>query len=78
MNPVWPEPKLNVCTIETLGCERQGKKVEKYTVNMKDPENTVHKCEYKIDKWKSIEKNSKWKMEFRKIGGGAVCSSLKK
>ena len=73
--PTWPTPKLNTCTMDKLGCEREGTKSQSYIVHFIDSEGSKHECDFKQDVWKKSQKGATAKMEFRVMDGGIDCDT---
>ena len=73
LSPAWPNPTIKTCPGERLGCEREGPRTQSYTVYFKDDDGDQHECAYEEKKWKSIAKDSSWKMQFGKVTGGIDC-----
>jgi hypothetical protein len=75
--PKWPEVRLGR-TGSCEGCEREGKRVESYIVDMKEtPGGETHSCTFDSpDKWKKYADGSEWKGKIRVVGGDLDCDSL--
>jgi predicted nucleic acid-binding Zn ribbon protein len=73
--PRWPEPSLaraGICD----GCERQGARIETYTVVFKDEASHEHPCEFDQQRWGSLADGSRWTGAMRVVGGGLDCGSV--
>ena len=74
--PSWPKAALSragTCD----GCERGGKRVEKYTVVLREESGgKSHDCALPESKWKAMAPGSKWRASVRKLTGSVDCSSL--
>lgn len=74
--PHWPDAKL-ARTGECIGCEREGKRTETYSVSLKDAGGGASKdCDVDKTKWTSMKPGTRWNAEVRVMGGGVVCDSL--
>jgi hypothetical protein len=73
----WPDVTLGK-TGTCAGCEREGPRTEKYTVNFSDSSNgkDAH-CDFTNEvRWAPFEKGSKWKGKARVVTGGIDCDGL--
>ena len=77
LEPAWPTTAIRECSMTALGCEREGKKTDTYTVHMKDDNNKNHTCTFPETQWKSIKVNDTQTMEFGQITGNIDCGSWK-
>jgi hypothetical protein len=74
--PRWPKVQL-VRTGQCLGCEREGRHRETYTVQLADvPKAKQHACSFQQAKWASFRMKSHWQGRTRVLGGGLDCDSL--
>lgn len=74
--PRWPAVSL-ARTGECVGCEREGKRTETYTVKLTDPKSgKSEECELDQTKWQSMKPKSRWKGEVRVMSGGLACATL--
>ncbi len=71
--PSWPELSLRTC--QSIGCEREGRRDEAYTVHFK-AEDAEMACTYGDEPaWKAFAAGSKWIGQVR-LDGSLVCGSL--
>jgi len=73
--PRWPvtNVKGGIC----LGCEREGSKNEKYTVQFTDPKSAAKaSCDLPQAKWSTFKVGSKWKGQVRVMTDGVDCDGL--
>jgi hypothetical protein len=75
--PSWPTPTLNTCTMEKLGCEREGTKSQSYIVHFIDSDGDRHECDFKQKVWENANTGMTAKMEFRVMDGGIDCDTWK-
>ena len=73
--PTWPTPVLNTCSLENLGCEREGTKSQAYIVHFIDSEGNKHECDFEQKVWEKADKGATAKMEFRVMDGGIDCDT---
>ncbi len=76
--PHWPEVTL-ARTGQCVGCERQGKRSEKYVVRFQLPDKKdTAECDFDdVAKWSAFKDGSRWKGKTSVVGGGLSCDSLK-
>ena len=75
--PKWPEVAL-AQKGDCLGCEREGKRNQSYTVRFVEPKTKEQSsCTFEQGKWQTFKPGSKWIGEVGVIGGILNCSSLK-
>jgi len=76
-DPAWPEVTVKEC--RQLGCERQGKKRESYTVHFErqGKDSSVSTCDFDEIRWSSIAVGDYFTAQFRRMDGGLDCDSLK-
>ena len=73
--PTWPPVRL--AGGSGRGAEREGKRTETYTVQLRDAKSgKVHECAYPEAKWRSIPERSRHSIAVRLIGT-ADCETLK-
>jgi hypothetical protein len=73
--PRWPSPSLvrpGTCD----GCEREGARVETYTVLFKDEGAHEHPCDFDQQRWASFAEGSRTTGAMRVVGGGLDCGSV--
>jgi hypothetical protein len=77
--PVWPAVQLRQAgkRPETLGNEREGQRVETYTVWFVDAGQKQHSCEMPQVNWAAIPPNSTWNGEVGVLTGALDCATLK-
>jgi hypothetical protein len=74
--PRWPEVRLGP-TGQCVGCEREGRHRETYTVQPADvPRGKQHTCSFAQAKWTSFQVGSQWKGRTPVPTGDLDCSSL--
>jgi hypothetical protein len=74
--PRWPEVGLGR-TGQCLGCEREGRRRETYTVRLSDgPKGKSHECSVGQAKWAGFRPGSRWQGRTGVLTGGLDCSSL--
>jgi hypothetical protein len=73
--PRWPSPSL-VRAGTCDGCEREGARIETYTVMFKDEESREHPCEFDQQRWASFADGSRWTGAMGVVGGGLDCGSV--
>ncbi|MBI4677355.1 MAG: zinc ribbon domain-containing protein [Elusimicrobia bacterium] len=65
--PAWPEARLSR-TGQCQGCEREGARKERYTVNLQGGGKT-HSCAFAQDRWGSFAAGSRWKGRVNALTG---------
>ncbi len=75
--PRWPAVVLarpGAC----IGCEREGARSEKYTVNFIETKTKGDggSCDLPEARWSTFPKGSKWKGKVRVLTGGIDCDGL--
>jgi hypothetical protein len=76
--PRWPQTSL-ARTGTCLGCEREGARTEKYTVNFTDQKSgSAASCDVPETKWATFAKGGKYKGTSRVMTGGVDCDGLVK
>jgi hypothetical protein len=73
--PRWPEPKL-ARTGSCVGCEREGKRTETYSVTFKDQHGETYGCDFPEARWAGIRPATSWKGEIRRLTSSLDCDSL--
>jgi hypothetical protein len=73
--PKWPEVRLSRSG-SCIGCEREGKRNERYELHVKTDDGKDSSCDFDQPKWSGIADGSKWKMKFAVITGFPDCDSL--
>lgn len=75
--PAWPEVKLARTGCEAPGCEREGERREKYTVEFKNSDDgELATCEFEAARWQSIKAGQSFKAKVGVVGGRLDCASL--
>jgi hypothetical protein len=76
--PAWPAVRLEQSgkKPDTLGNEREGQRIETYTVWFIDNEQKRHSCEMPQVSWASIPPNSIWNGEVGVLTGALDCATL--
>ena len=75
LKPFWPTTSIKPCSLVKLGCEKEGKKSERYLLNLIDSEGGKHECAFPQKEWKGINVGTQKKMQFRVVDGGIDCGS---
>jgi hypothetical protein len=76
--PDWPKPNL-AQTGTCLGCEREGKRDEKFVVKFFDVKTKeAASCNTSAERWKQFEKGSRWDGEVGVLSNAIDCDALKK
>jgi hypothetical protein len=74
--PSWPEPGLARAG-QCLGCEREARRRETYSVELVDTESKDSStCKFEQAKWQSFAVGSRWQGEVGVLVGNLDCSSL--
>ncbi len=73
--PLWPTLSIKMCSIKALKCEREGNRIESYTVHLIDEKEKPHTCDFQESKWKSISVNTEKMMLFGQLTGNIDCDS---
>jgi len=75
--PRWPASPVRGGTC--VGCEREGKRTERYVVELVEGKGgTPASCELPEARWSTFAKGSKWKGEMRVVTGTVDCDELQK
>ncbi len=74
--PKWPLVTLKKKGT-SLGAEREGTRVETYTVHLIDTEKKTSTCNFNMSGWRSIQVGSKWSAQASVITGLLDCATLK-
>ncbi|MCA9494662.1 MAG: hypothetical protein KC621_32260 [Myxococcales bacterium] len=72
--PSWPKVKVDGCS--RVGCTREGKRTETYTVRFTDADGKAQSCNLAESKWRSMAVGSRWKASKGMVTGGLSCSDL--
>jgi hypothetical protein len=72
---VWPAVHL-ASTGTSVGAEREGKRVETYTVTLTDPANSTHDCSVSQSRWTAASDGSRWSGKSGVVTGALDCDSL--
>jgi hypothetical protein len=77
--PVWPAIQLKQTSggADTLGNEREGPRIETYTVWFVDAERKQHSCEMPQANWAATPAGSAWNGEVGVLTGVLDCATLK-
>jgi hypothetical protein len=74
--PSWPDPGLTK-TGQCLGCEREARRRETYTVKLVESETKdTSTCDFDQAKWQTFTVGSRWQGEVGVLVGNLDCSSL--
>ncbi|MDF2697182.1 MAG: uncharacterized protein K0S65_5565 [Labilithrix sp.] len=75
--PRWPAVKASGGTC--IGCEREGKRSERYTVTFVDARSgSKATCDLPEARWASYAKGSRWKGKVRVVTAGVDCENLER
>lgn len=74
-SPAWPAVQL-AKTGTSLGSEREGSRVETYTVQLADPKGETFECDLPQGRWGGIALGSKWSGDTSVLTGTLDCSTL--
>lgn len=72
--PSWPVAKVDGC--QTLGCTREGKRTERYTVDFREEDGTPQQCDVPAARWSAMEAGTRWRAEKQLLSGSLSCSSF--
>ena len=72
--PAWPAFQL-ASIGRCVGCEREGRKSQRYSVYFTDQRNKEHRCEFSHEQWQQYQKQSTWKATSNLLTG-LDCGSL--
>ncbi len=75
--PYWPSAQLARRDCATLGCEREGKRSESYSVLFKDARGEPYRCHFDERGWRAFEKDARYAGKLRALVGTLDCSSLR-
>lgn len=75
--PSWPDPKLAGTKpgTECVGCEREGKRGETYTVRF-EADGSDYQCETDEKRWSSLKVGTRWKGSAGLMSSSIDCSDL--
>lgn len=73
--PAWPDLRLSQRG-DCLGCEREGKREETYTVVFRTPDGESASCDLDAQRWAAFGAGTRWTGSARAITGNLVCDSL--
>jgi hypothetical protein len=74
--PHWPSVKLGR-TGECMGCQREGKRAETYTLLFQDSAKKKLSCAVPAEKWQKVAVGSKWTGQVGVLSGDLDCGALK-
>jgi hypothetical protein len=74
--PSWPATHLSR-TGSCIGCEREGSRTEKLTVELRDAAGKTFHCDVDDARWQRLRDGAAADLKVRVVTGGAVCSSLR-
>jgi len=74
--PAWPQVAL-AATAKKLGAEREGQRVETYTVHLVDAEGAAATCDYPEANWRAIADGSSWDVDASVVTGSIDCATLR-
>ncbi|MBW2533472.1 MAG: zinc ribbon domain-containing protein, partial [Deltaproteobacteria bacterium] len=76
--PVWPVVDIKPHKKKKkFGAEREGEKIETYSVHFQDTEGETNSCDFAQAKWAGIDVGSQWAAEASVITGLLDCDSLR-
>lgn len=76
LSPRWPTVNLSkpgTC----IGCEREGKRHETYTVVLREKDGTEHTCDFAESRWKGLADGTSLEVSFGGLTGAVDCGSVK-
>ena len=75
--PRWPVFRVNGGTC--IGCEREGARTERYTVELVDKKTSgAASCDLPEARWSTFAKGSKWRGQMRVVTASVDCDELEK
>lgn len=75
--PRWPVSRVTGGTC--IGCEREGARTERYTVELVDQKSKdAASCDLPEARWSTFAKGSKWKGQMRVVTAGVDCEELQR
>ena len=72
---VWPQTDIRR-TGTCLGCEREGRRLETFSVTLRAGDDKTYTCAVPFDRWQTMPVESTWKMDVGVITGQPDCRSL--
>ncbi len=75
--PAWPDPGLRR-TGTSLGSEREGPRVETYTVQFASPDGKSHTCDFSQTQWATYAAGSEYESKVGVLTGKLDCGGLTK
>lgn len=75
LTPAWPSATLKTGTC--LGCEREGKRSERYSLELSKDGGGSAECELPQAKWAAIADGSKWEASASVLTGSIDCEKMK-
>lgn len=76
LSPVWPNMRLKQVG-QCVGCEREGKRRQTYTLQLTDSDGDEHTCDLSESRWRSFTKGQRLEASFGGLTGAIDCDSLK-
>lgn len=75
--PRWPVVTLARSSCAVEGCEREGARVESYTVLFRDGKGEQYRCDFPEQVWAGYEQGRRYRGELRALVSSLDCSSLR-
>jgi len=77
--PRWADIDLNCEDQRRIGCERESRRNEQYTVFYADTDSDAdYRCDYPQNEWESISVESLWSGQARALAGSLLCETLQR
>jgi hypothetical protein len=74
--PRWPEPLLARAQCSQVGCEREGRREERYTLVLRDSEGERYRCDFAEPVWSRFTDGKSYQGKQRSLVGSLDCGSL--
>ncbi|RZM82823.1 zinc ribbon domain-containing protein [Leptolyngbya iicbica] len=75
--PMWPTVNIQPCSSTSLGCKRQGRSIETYTLQLVDVEtNKSYRCDRPQSEWRTTPVGTQFEIEIGRFYDDARCHSL--
>jgi hypothetical protein len=75
--PIWPTVNIQTCSSTALGCQRQGRRDETYTLRLVDIEtNKSYRCDRPESEWRTTPVGTRFQLEIGRFFDDARCNSL--
>ncbi|MEM9265389.1 MAG: hypothetical protein AAGA46_07685 [Cyanobacteria bacterium P01_F01_bin.13] len=77
--PQWPNPTYKSCSSTQLGCQRQDKRTETYTLRLIDTANgKEHTCKVSYPEWHTTPIGTQFDAKVGKLVGGVNCKRMQR